>query len=147
MRIITVLFAAAAMLAAGCAGLDAAHIKGQEIDRSKYTDYTDVEVEKQIGVQKCFERATDAASTAVCAMYGTATGVASTFGGRPTGTAIAPTSGQVFRDTITGVAPYAAAAAVVKSATGVQAKDPVVVQQPEPVIVRPEIVHPLVVGQ
>lgn len=129
-----------ALIASGCAGLDAAHIKGQEQDAAKYRAYSDVELQKQVNVQSCFDKANTDNQLATCALMGVATGMAGTFGGRPTTTAIAPTTGQVIKDTATAVAPYAAGASVVKSATGVSAKDPVVVTQPEPTIVRPEVI-------
>ncbi|MCK9515651.1 MAG: hypothetical protein WCZ20_01335 [Hydrogenophaga sp.] len=139
-------FLALAFLAlSGCAALDAAHIEGQKQDAAKYSDYADVEYQKQVAVQECFKKAGSDTQIAFCAMFGQSTGMASTFGGRPTATAIAPTTGQMVKDTLTGVAPYAAAAAIVKSATSVQAKDPITVTQPEPVIVRPEVVHPAIV--
>ena len=136
---------AATALLAGCSAFDAAHIKGQEQDAAKYRAYSDVELQKQVNVQSCFDKASTDNQLATCALMGVATGMAGTFGGRPTATAFAPTTGQVLKDTATAVAPYAAGAAIVKSATAVQAKDPVVVNQPEPVIVRPEVVHPMVI--
>ncbi|GLS13610.1 hypothetical protein [Hydrogenophaga electricum] len=124
----------------GCAALDAAHIKGQEQDAAKYRAYSDVELQKQVNVQSCFDNARTDHQIAMCAMYGQGVGLASTFGGRPTATTIAPTTGQVIQGTATAVAPYAAGASIVKSATSVTSKDPVVVTQPEPTIVRPEVV-------
>lgn len=132
----------AVMALTGCASLDAAHIEGQKRDAEKYRDYTDVEIEKQVGVQKCFDKATDASSAALCAMYGMATGMASTFGGRPTATTIAPTTGENIRGTARDVAPYAAGASAVRSVTNVQAKDPIVTPTQ---VVRPEVVRPEVI--
>jgi len=137
----TLALAAAALALTACASLDAAHIKGQEQDAKKYQHYSDVELQKQANVQACFNRASTDNQVATCALMGVATGMASTFGGRPTATAIAPTTGQVIKDTATAVAPYAAGASIVKSATAVQAKDPLVVQQPAPVIVEPTVVQ------
>jgi hypothetical protein len=144
-RLFTLIFVGLALALTGCAAFDAAHIEGQKQDAAKYKDYSDVEYQKQVAVQECFKKAGTDTQIAFCARVGQSTGMASTFGGRPTATAIAPTSGQMLKDTLTGIAPYAAAAAIVKSATNVQAKDPITVTQPEPVIVRPEVVHPTVI--
>lgn len=138
-RIALTIFAAALT---GCAAMDAAHIAGQLHDATKYTNYSDVELQKQINVSSCFAHARTDNQTNTCAMMGVATGMASTFGGRPTQTAIAPTTGQVIKDTAIGVAPYGAAAAIARSVGNVQAKDPIVTPTQ---VVRPEIVNPLVV--
>lgn len=142
MRLTTTL---AALALAGCASLDAAHIEGQKQDAAKHKSYSDVELQKQTNVETCFNRATTDNQMAICALMGTATGMASTFGGRPTPTAIAPTTGQVLQGTAQAVAPYGAAAAIANSVSKVQAKDPVVVNQPEPLVVRPEVVQPTIV--
>lgn len=138
------ILAAVASLAA-CAAMDAAHIEGQKKDAEKYRQYSDVELQKQVAVEACFKKAATDNQIAICALMGTATGMASTFGGRPTGTNIAPTTAQALGSTVEAVAPYGAAAAIANSVSKVQAKDPVVVTQPEPVIVRPEVVSPVVV--
>lgn len=129
----------------GCAMFDAAHIEGQKADASKYKQYSDVELAKQNAVAACFARANTDNQLAYCALFGQSVGMASTFGGRPTGTNIAPTSMQALGSALETVAPYAAAAAIAKSVSNVQSKDPVVVQQAEPVVVRPEIVQPVIV--
>lgn len=129
----------------GCAALDAAHIEGQKQDAKKYTDYSDVELQKQTNVETCFKRATNSTEIAMCSMLGMATGMASTFGGRPTTTTIAPTTGQVIQGTAQTVAPYGAAASIANSVSKVQAKDPIITEQPAPVIVRPEVVNPVIV--
>lgn len=138
MRLIAL--ALAAVLPA-CASLDAAHIEGQKQDAKKYTDYSDVELQKQYNVETCFTRATTDTQIAMCSMLGMATGMASTFGGRPTATAIAPTTGQVIQGTAQTLAPYGAAASIANSVSNVQSKDPIITEQPAPVIVRPEIVR------
>jgi hypothetical protein len=133
----------AALVLGGCAAMDAAHIKGQEYDAQKFRDYSDVELEKQRAVTACFTSAATAlagagasdARIAMCALYGQGVGMASTFGGRPTGTTIAPTTAQAIGSTLEAVAPYGAAASIAKSVSKVQAKDPVVVEQPSPVVV------------
>lgn len=135
----------AALALTACAALDAAHIEGQKRDADKYRNYSDVELQKQIAVGECFKKATTDTNLAICALMGTATGMASTFGGRPTSTAIAPTTAQALGSTVEAVAPYGAAAAIAKSVSKVQAKDPVVVNQPEPLVVRPEVVQPTVI--
>jgi hypothetical protein len=76
----------------------------------------------------------------MCALFGQGVGMASTFGGRPTGTTIAPTTMQALGQTLETVAPYGAAAAIARSVASVQAKDPQVVTQPQPLVVRPEVV-------
>ena len=130
----------------GCAALDAAHIEGQKQDAKKYTEYSDVELQKQTNVETCFNRATNSTEIAMCAMLGMGTGMASTFGGRPTITTIAPTTGQVIQGTVQTLAPYGAAASIANSVSKVQAKDPIITEQPAPVIVRPEVVRPEVVN-
>lgn len=135
----------AALALTACAAMDAAHIEGQKQDSAKFKEYTDVEYQKQVAVQECFKKASTDNQLSTCALMGVATGMASTFGGRPTATAIAPTTGQVIQGTVSAVAPYAAGASIVKSATAVQAKDPVVVTQPQPLVVRPEVVHPVTI--
>jgi hypothetical protein len=143
MRLIIAILAA--VLLPACASLDAAHIKGQEQDAAKYSTYSDVELQKQVNVETCFNQAKSDAQMAMCALMGTATGMASTFGGRPTPTAIAPTTGENIRGAIKDVAPYAAGAIIGRGLTRVQAKDPVIVEQPAPLVVRPEVVNPLIV--
>lgn len=143
MRMIIAAIAAAILPA--CAALDAAHIEGQKQDAKKYTDYSDVELQKQTNVQTCFNRATNSTEIAMCSMLGMATGMASTFGGRPTTTTIAPTTGQVIQGTAQTLAPYGAAASIANSVSKVQAKDPIITEQPAPVIVRPEVVNPVIV--
>lgn len=143
MRLITASLTIA--LLSGCAAMDAAHIEGQKQDASKYTSYSDVELQKQFNVETCFGRASSDVQIAMCALMGTATGMASTFGGRPTATAIAPTTAEVIKDTAKAVAPYGAAASIANSVSNVQSKDPVVVDSPAPVIVRPEVVNPVIV--
>jgi hypothetical protein len=138
-RLIATLCAALALSA--CAGLDAAHMKGQEMDAQKYQQYTDVELAKQQAVSECFTKASTDNQIAMCALYGQGIGMASTFGGRPTGTTIAPTTGQVIKDTAKVVAPVWGAVEIGRSVSGVQAKDPIVVQQPAPVIVEPTIIE------
>lgn len=146
LRILALAAVAALSIAlTGCAAFDAAHIEGQKQDAGKYRQYSDVELQKQIAVGACFAKASTDNQIAICALMGTATGMASTFGGRPTGTNIAPTTAQALGSTVEAVAPYGAAAAIAKSVAKVQAKDPVVVTQPEPLVVRPEVVHPTVV--
>jgi hypothetical protein len=142
MRLIIAILAA--VLLPACASLDAAHIKGQEQDAAKYSTYSDVELQKQVNVETCFNQAKSDAQMAICALMGTATGMASTFGGRPTPTAIAPTTGENIRGTAQAIAPYAAGASVIRSATGVQAKDPIITptQVVRPEIVRPEVIIP-----
>ena len=137
-RLIATLCAALALSA--CAGLDAAHMKGQEMDAQKYQHYSDVELAKQQAVSECFTKASTDNQIAMCALYGQGIGMASTFGGRPTGTTIAPTTAQAVGRTLEKVAPLAAAAAVARSVADVQAKDPIVVNQPAPVMVEPTIV-------
>lgn len=134
-----------ATLLPACAALDAAHIEGQKQDAKKHTDYSDVELQKQINVETCFKRATTDTQIATCSMLGMATGMASTFGGRPTTTTIAPTTGQVIQGTAQAIAPYGAAASIANSVSKVQAKDPIITEQPAPVIVRPEVVNPIIV--
>jgi outer membrane lipoprotein SlyB len=131
-----------ATLLTGCASMDAAHIKGQEMDAQKYQQYTDVELQKQTNVQSCFNRATTDNQIATCALMGVATGMASTFGGRPTNTKIAPTTAQAVGHTAEKLAPYGAAAKIADSVADVQAKDPIVVQQPAPVIVEVPVLAP-----
>ena len=143
MRLITASLTIAVL--SGCAAMDAAHIEGQKQDASKYKVYSDVELQKQTNVETCFGRATSDVQIAMCSMLGMATGMASTFGGRPTATAIAPTTGEIIKDTAKAIAPYGAAASIANSVSNVQSKDPVVVDAPAPVIVRPEVVNPLVV--
>ena len=145
MRLTALTLAAVAAAVSGCANLDAAHIAGQEKDRAKYGDYSDVELQKQVNVGACFEKATTDNQIAYCALMGTATGMASTFGGRPTATAIAPTTGQVIKGTAEAIAPYAAAVGVARSVAGVQSKDPIIAN-PTPTIVRPEVVNPVIVN-
>jgi hypothetical protein len=123
-----------------CASMDAAHIEGQKADATKYQHYSDVELAKQTAVAACFTRATTDNQIAMCALFGQGVGMASTFGGRPTGTTIAPTTMQALGQTLETVAPYGAAAAIARSVASVQAKDPQVVTQPQPLVVRPEVV-------
>jgi hypothetical protein len=137
----TLSLAAAALALSACAPLDAAHIEGQKQDAAKYKQYSDVELAKQEAVSQCFARATTDNQIAMCALYGQGIGMASTFGGRPTGTTIAPTTAQAVGRTLEKVAPLAAAAAVARSVADVQAKDPQIIEQPAPLIVRPEIVR------
>lgn len=144
-RLALAALSAVSLAMTGCAALDAAHIEGQKQDAGKYKQYSDVELQKQIAVEACFNKASTDNQIAICALMGTATGMASTFGGRPTGTNIAPTTMQAIGSTVEKVAPYGAAAAIAKSVANVQAKDPVVVNQPEPLVVRPEVVQPTVV--
>lgn len=136
------LIATITLLFTGCAAMDAAHIEGQKQDAKKYTDYSDVELQKQTNVEICFGRATSDVQIAMCSMLGMATGMASTFGGRPTTTTIAPTTGEIIKGTVKAVAPYGAAASIANSVSNVQAKDPVIT---EPTIVRPEVVNPVIV--
>jgi len=131
----------AALALSACAAFDAAHIEGQKQDAAKYKQYSDVELAKQEAVSQCFARATTDNQLATCAMLGMATGMASTFGGRPTGTTLAPTTAQVIKDTAKAVAPVWGAVELGRSVSGVQAKDPIVVQQPAPVIVEPTIIE------
>lgn len=144
-RLFALTFVGLALALTGCAAFDAAHIEGQKQDAAKYRDYTDVEYQKQTNVQTCFNRATTDTQIAMCSMLGMATGMASTFGGRPTATAVAPTTGQVIQGAARTLAPYAAAASIANSVSKVQAKDPIITEQPAPVIVRPEIVSPVIV--
>ena len=137
--------ALAALALSGCAALDAAHIAGQAKDALKYQQYSDVELAKQEAVSECFRRASTDNQLSTCAMLGMATGMASTFAGRPTPTAVAPTTAQALGSSLEALAPYGAAAAIARSVSQVQAKDPVVVQQAPPVVVRPEVVRPEVV--
>lgn len=123
-----------------CASMDAAHIAGQNADATKYQHYSDVELAKQTAVASCFARAGTDNQIAMCALYGQGVGMASTFGGRPTGTTIAPTTMQAVGDTLKAVAPYGAAAAIASSVTSVQTKDPA-----PPLVVRPEVVNPVVI--
>lgn len=130
------------ILLSGCASFDAAHIEGQKQDANKYAKYSDVELQKQVNAERCFERASTDIQVAFCSMLAQSVGITSTFAGRPTATSIAPTTLQSIGDTVKAVAPYAAASAIAKSVSDVQSKDPIVVQQPAPVIVRPEVVIP-----
>lgn len=130
----------------GCASMDAAHMEGVKQDAAKYQAYSEVETQKQVAVQECFKRAATDSQFGSCALMGVASGMAGTFGGRPTATTIAPTSGQLVQGTVSAIAPYAAAASIARSVADVQAKDPVVVEPQAPVIVRPEIVNPVIVG-
>lgn len=141
----TLAAAFALLVLTACAGLDAAHIEGQKQDAAKYRQYSDVELAKQEAVSECFRKASTDNQLSTCAMLGMATGMASTFGGRPTGTAIAPTTAQAVMGGLEAVAPYGAAAAIANSVSKVQAKDPVVVNQPAPLVVRPEVVQPTVI--
>jgi hypothetical protein len=52
---------------------------------------------------------------------------------------------QAIGTTAEKLAPYGAAASIAKSVSNVQSKDPVIVQQADPVVVRPEIVQPVIV--
>jgi phage shock protein PspC (stress-responsive transcriptional regulator) len=131
-----------ALLLTGCASMDAAHIEGVKQDAAKYQEYSRIELQKQAAVRACFNVAHTDNQVAMCAMMGVATGVASTFGGRPTPITIAPTSGQLIQGTVSAVAPYAAAAAIAKSVAEVQAKDPIVTPTQ---VVRPEIVRPEII--
>lgn len=131
----------AALALTACAGMDAAHMKGQEMDAQKYQHYSDVELEKQKAVSSCFEKASTDNQIAMCALYGQGIGMASTFGGRPTSTSIAPTTAQAVGRTLEKVAPVWGAVELGRSVSGVQAKDPLVVTQPAPVIVQPTIVE------
>lgn len=137
-----VLIALAALVLTGCASLDAAHIEGVKQDAEKYRAYSEVETQKQVAVQECFKKATTDSQFGSCALMGVASGMAGTFGGRPTATAIAPTAGQLVQGTVNAIAPYAAAASIARSVTNVQAKDPVTVPTE---VVRPEIVRPEVI--
>lgn len=134
-----------AMSLTACASFDAAHIEGQKADAAKYQAYSDVELAKQSSVSNCFARANTDNQLATCALMGVATGMASTFSGRPTSTNIAPTTMQAIGTTAEKLAPYGAAASIAKSVSNVQSKDPVIVQQADPVVVRPEIVQPVIV--
>ena len=131
----------AAGVLSGCASLDASHIAGQRADADKYTAYTDIELEKQKVARECFAQAggSDVRFVA-CAMMGQSTGIVSTFAGRPTETRVAPTFGQTVVEGVKSVAPYAAAAVVANSVAGKLGRDPVVVNAPEPIIVRPEVI-------
>jgi hypothetical protein len=130
-----------ATLLTGCASMDAAHIEGQRADAAKFKDYTDIQYQQAVAVQECFKKAATDVQIAMCAMLGQSTGLASTFGGRPTNTPIAPTTAQAVGRTIEKAVPLAAAAAVARSVADVQAKDPIVVNQPAPLIVEPTIVE------
>jgi hypothetical protein len=134
-----VIFLTALFLAA-CSSLDAAHIEGQKQDAKKFTDYTDVQYQQAVAVQECFKKATTDNQIAFCALLGTSTGMASTFGGRPTTTTIAPTTLQTIGRTVEKIAPVAGIASVVRNATAVSAQQPLIVEQPAPLIVRPEII-------
>jgi hypothetical protein len=137
--------AVVALTLGGCAAMDAAHIAGQTNDTKKFTDYTDVQYQQQLAVQACFTKASTDNQIAMCALMGQGLGMASTFGGRPTTTTVAPTTMQALGDTIKGVAPAGfgawAAARIAGSVARVQAKDPVVVTQPAPLVVEPTIVE------
>jgi outer membrane lipoprotein SlyB len=130
----------------GCASLDAAHIEGVKHDAEKYRAYSEVETQKQVAVQECFRKASTDSQFGSCALMGVASGMAGTFGGRPTAATIAPTTGQLVQGTVNAIAPYAAAASIARSVADVQAKDPVVVEQQPPLVVRPEVVNPIVIG-
>jgi hypothetical protein len=136
-----VIFLTALFLTA-CASMDAAHIEGQKQDAAKFKDYTDVQYEQAVAVQECFKKANTDNQMAFCALMGTSTGMASTFGGRPTTTTIAPTTLQTIGGTVEKIAPVAGVASVVRNATGVSAQPPLIVEQPAPLIVRPEIIIP-----
>jgi hypothetical protein len=134
-----VIFLTALFLAA-CSSLDAAHIEGQKQDAKKFADYTDVQYQQAVAVQECFKKATTDNQIAFCALLGTSTGMASTFGGRPTTTTIAPTTLQTIGRTVEKIAPVAGIASVVRNATAVSAQQPLIVEQPAPLIVRPEVI-------
>ena len=125
-----------------CASMDAAHIEGQKQDAAKFREYTDVQYQQAVAVQQCFQKATTDNQIAYCALLGTSTGMASTFGGRPTTTTIAPTLAQTIQGTAQAIAPYAAGASIIRSATSVQAKDPIITPTQ---VVRPEIVRPEII--
>lgn len=129
----------------GCASMDAAHLAGQQADGKKFADYTDVQMQQQAAVAACFGKASTDAQMAMCALMGQGLGMASTFGGRPTATTVAPTTMQAIGQTLEKVVPIGAAAWAASKISGnvsaVQAKDPVVVQQPAPLVVEPTIVE------
>jgi hypothetical protein len=129
-----------ALFLTACASMDAAHIEGQKQDAAKFREYTDVQYQQAVAVQQCFQKATTDNQMAYCALLGTSTGMASTFGGRPTTTTIAPTTLQTIGRTVEKIAPVAGIASVVRNATAVSAQQPLIVEQPAPLIVRPEII-------
>jgi hypothetical protein len=134
----------APIFAVGCA-FDAAHMKGQEESRIQYHLYSDVEMQKQINVQSCFNTATTEMQTAICAMLAQSTGITSTFAGRPNQTVLAPTTGQIIGQTVQTVAPlalgtYGAVKAVEALAAHPKTVNPVIVEQPAPIIVEPFVV-------
>lgn len=113
-----------------------------------YEAQADVQFEAQKNVTACFNKASTDVQIMACSMMGQTTNFSQAMGGQPTpnrnpttgvegATAVGTTAVKV---TGAGVVAHAVAKGV-KSATDVQAKDPIVVNQPEPVIVRPEIVH------
>jgi hypothetical protein len=131
-----------ALALTGCASLDAAHIAGQRADQAKYEAFTDVQLEAQRGVTECFKRAATDVRLMACGMVAQAIGMANTFGGRPGATAIAPTTGQSLAGVARVVAPAWAAVEIARGVAAVQSKDPIVVEQPAPIIVRPDVVGP-----
>lgn len=136
----TIITALIAIALTGCASMDAAHIAGQKAESDKFHDYTDVQVQQQANVGECFKKASTDVQIGFCALLAQGTGMASTFGGRPNATAIAPTTAQTVMGGLEKIVPYAAAASIVRSATSVQAKDPVIVTQPAPLVVQPEVI-------
>lgn len=111
----------------------------------------DVHYEQQQALKECYKQATTDIRFVACAMQGQSTNTSQHTAGRPS-TNRNPTSGtEANADVaktavnVTGAAVGAAVIGkavsdVVKSTSAVQAKDPVVVTQPEPVIVQPTII-------
>lgn len=94
---------------------------------------------------KCFDKATDSVGLAICAMLQNGTVPVQTLGGKPAATRIAPSQGELAKEVISqalsiGGMAYGAnqIGKAFGTAVGSAGKDPLVV--------RPEIVNPVIVG-
>jgi hypothetical protein len=134
----------APIFAVGCASFDAAHIEGQRQAAAQYKHYSDVAMQTQVSVQSCFKTATTEMQTAICAMLAQSSS-ANALAGRPDQKVLAPTTGQIIGQTVQTVAPlalgaYGAVKAVEALAAHPKTVNPVIVEQPAPIIVDPFVV-------
>jgi hypothetical protein len=164
-RILSLAVVIAAVSLVGCGSLtkDGERISdfkaSADANKSMYSDQADVQWKTQETLAKCFEKATTDIGLAVCGLTTQATNINQTVNGRPTpnrnpttgveaAQAVGTTAVKATAAAATAVGVANAAADAFKGAADAQAQtasEGITAASKDPLVVRPEIVQPMVV--
>lgn len=119
-----------------------AYEKGVQGNANNYKLYSDLMLAQQVTLQECFKSASDKSH---CAILAAGTNTASILGGRPNDIRVAASPGEIVQsvaskglDAATLIYGIKAASRTIQTGFTASGKDPLVV--------RPEIVNPVIVG-